>query len=110
MAGKARKKVQKEQDKSTSKNNRAAAYDDMGSAFPIKMKEPKQQAAVAQNLWLDLQPLSPNLKLKNKKMRNKNIKRIKNQTLTVFFSLVFIEMQELSLNNNKKCNISKKKD
>jgi hypothetical protein len=50
MAGKARKKVQKEQDKSTSKNNRAAAYDDMGSAFPIKMKDPKQQAAVAQNL------------------------------------------------------------
>jgi hypothetical protein len=50
MAGKARKKVQKEQDKSTSKNNRAAANDDMGSAFPIKMKEPKQQAAGAQNL------------------------------------------------------------
>ena len=43
-------------------------------------------------------------------MRNKNMKDIKNQTLTIFFSLVFIEIQELSLDNNKKRSGSKKKD
>jgi hypothetical protein len=79
------------------------------SAFPEERKNQSSSWGCTKPLTWSPATFTPNLEAPNKRIINKIIKHTKNQTLTIIFSLAFIQPRQLLLNNNK-CNVNDKKD